>query len=400
MTQRGKCLSVAIGLLCMSVPGCAVAFLGAGEFFGSLGDGLTSAGTCLSPLTPIDLNAVFADVPAVDWVDGVTEVTDASQSEVAAFLGGQLGQYVRPVDYLSLRLYELGPLAKGEVIEIEPLGDVVAWVSLYDAAYVYMPGGSTRDFDGRPRLLRIPITHDTASVYLRLDLGFLSERNEPIARLTRLQGATPPAPQQQTVVLHFGGQEDVAFRNGLIMPIRIGAIDNAVVRNAAVEQFRAVYAPYNLIVLTDEDPTPAEPFSVIYIGPSELPLFGYGLAEIADSRNACPDDVALVDANQPALQLARLFGREVYGRALGMIAAHEMGHLLGLEHVSDPDDLMTGAQCQGAGLNVERMLSRQLRRSPLTLVFADLQPWVLGYQDTVAYLMEILGPAPNPGAHE
>lgn len=400
MTQRGKCLNIAIGLLCMSVPGCAGAFLGAGEFFGSLGDGLTSAGTCLSPLAPIDLNTVFADAPAVDWVDGVAEVTDAPQSEVAAFLGGQLGQYVRPVDYLSLRFYQLGPLREGEIVQVEPLGDVVAWVSLYDVAHVYMPGGSTREFDGRPRVLQIPITRNTASVYLRLDLGFLSERNEPIARLTRLKVVTPPAPQQQTVVLHFGGQEDVAFRNGLIVPIRIGAIHDPVVRNAAVEQFRAVYAPYNLIVLTHEDPTPAEPFSAIYIGPSELPLFGYGLAEIADSRNACPDDVALVDANQPALQLARLLGREVYGRALGMIAAHEMGHLLGLEHVSDPDDLMTGAQCQGAGLNVERMLARQLKRSPLTLVSADLQPWILGYQDSVAYLTDILGPAPSPSAHE
>lgn len=400
MTQRGKCSSIAIGLLCMSMPGCAGAFLGMGEFFGSLGDGLTSAGTCLSPLTPIDLNAVFADAPAVGWVDGVAEVTDAPQPEVTAFLSGQLGQYVRAADHLSLRFYQLGPLAEGETLEIEPVGDVVAWVSLYDADHMLIPGGSVRDFDGRTRVLQIPITRDTASVYLRLDLGFLSERNEPIARLTRLQGVTRPTPRLQTVVLHFGGQEAVTFRNGLIAPIRIGAIDNAVVRNAAVEQFRAVYAPYDLIVLTDEDPTPTEPFSVIYIGPSELPLFGYGLAEIADSRNAYPDDVALVDANQPALQLARLFGRETYGRALGMIAAHEMGHLLGLEHVSDPDDLMTGAQCQGAGLNVERMLSRQLKRSPLTLVSADLQPWTLGYQDSVAYLTDILGPAPNPSAHE
>lgn len=400
MTGRGNHLSVAIGLLAMTVPGCAGTFLGAGEFFGNLGDGLTSLGTCLSPLVPIDLNDVFTEAPAVEWTDGMADVTDTCQPEVVAFLSEQLGPAVMPADYLSLRFYQLGPLAAGDVVQVEPIGDVVAWASLYDHDYTLIPGGGTRDFHGRPRVLRIPIVRDTGSAYLRLDLEFLSERNEPLARLTRFHGVAPPAPQQQTVVLHFAGQDEVAFRNGLIVPLRIGPINDPIVRSTAIEEFRAVYAPYNLVVLTDEDQLPADPFSVLYIGPSELSLFNYGLAEICDSRNTWQNDVAVVDANQPALKLARLFGRVAYGRALGMIAAHEMGHLLGLEHVADPDDLMTGSQCQGAGLNVERMLSRQLKKSPLTLVSADLQPWVLGCQDAAAYLMEILGPAPNPGIHE
>ncbi|MGQ9648613.1 MAG: matrixin family metalloprotease [Phycisphaerae bacterium] len=330
----------------------------------------------------------------------MADITDGGQPEVMAFLSGQLGQAVRPVDYLSLRLYQLGPLAAGEVVQVEPVGDVVARVSLYDHDYTFIPGGSTRDFDGQPRVLQVPITRDIASACLRLDLSFLSERNASIARLRRLQSAASPAPRQQAVVAHFAGQDEVIFRNGLIAPLRIGPLDDPVVRSTAIEEFRAVYAPFNLIVLTDEDPPPAGPFSVLDIGPSDLSLFSYGLAEICDSRNTCQDDVAVIDANQPALKLARLFGRVAYGRALGMIAAHEMGHLLGLEHVADADDLMTGAQCQGAGLNVERMLTRQLKRSPLILVSADLQPWVLGYQDAAAYLMEILGPAPNLRVHE
>jgi hypothetical protein len=266
-------------------------------------------------------------------------------------------------------------------------------VCLYDADCTLIPAGSARDFNGQRRTLQVPIARDTAAAYLRIDLEFLSERNEPIARLTRICSTAPPALRSQTVVLHFGGQAEVTFRNGLLLPAQIGAIDDPLVRDAAVEQFRAVYAPFNLTVLTDGDPLPTGPFSVVYIGPTDLPLFNYGLAEIVDSRNAYQDDVAVVDANQPALELASLLGPQTYGQALGMIAAHEMGHLLGLEHVSDPDALMTGAQCQGTGLDLGRMLARQFKKAPIILVSADLQEWVTGYQDAVPYLLEILGPS-------
>jgi hypothetical protein len=393
MIHRKEYLHTCVGLLFVAISGCAEAFLGAGGFLGQVGDGLNAVGTCLSPLAPTDLNAVFTKAPLAEWADGSAEITDASQPEVEAFLGEQLGQDVTPADYLVLRIYQLGPLAKGEAIQIEPLSDVIDHVWLYDADHMLIPAGSVHDFDGRRRTLQIPITRDTTSAYLRIDLEFLSERDEPIARLTRLGAVTPSSPRPQTVVLHFGGQDEVTFRNGLIVPAQIGAIDDPTIRYAAVEQFRAIYAPFDLTVLTDGDPLPEGPFSVVYIGPTDLPAFNYGLAEIVDSRNVYPDDVAVVDADQPALDLARLLGPETYGRALGAIAAHEMGHLLGLEHVSDPDALMTGAQCQGAGLDVERMLARQFKKAPLILVSADLQEWILGYQDPVSYLMVILGPS-------
>jgi hypothetical protein len=224
-------------------------------------------------------------------------------------------------------------------------------------------------------------------------LQFLSETNQPMIRLTRLGVVPQPSPRGQTVMLHFGGQDEVTFRSGYLVPARIGAIDDATIRQVAVEQFRSVYAPYNITILTDADPPPAEPFSVLYIGPAELSTYNYGLAEFIDSRNAYPDDIAIVDTNQPALDIARLLGPQTYGRAIAMIAAHEMGHLLGLEHVADADALMTGVQCQGTGADIERMLHRRFKRAAIILAVTDLQPWVVGYQDAAAQLLETVGAA-------
>ncbi|MGQ9648612.1 MAG: hypothetical protein ACUVXJ_00700 [Phycisphaerae bacterium] len=43
MMWRTTHLSTTLGLLAVSVAGCAGTFLGAGEFWGNLGDGLTTA---------------------------------------------------------------------------------------------------------------------------------------------------------------------------------------------------------------------------------------------------------------------------------------------------------------------------------------------------------------------
>lgn len=388
---REKSLRFCVILLAVASSGCAELFLTAGNFLGTFGDGLNSVGTCLSPLTPIDLNVVFGKAPVVVWTDGSTEIADTPQPEVQAFFDVQVGQAVLPVDYLGLRFYQLGSLAKGEVIQIEPLSDVIDRVALYDADYRLIPAGYMRDFDGRRQTLQIPVTRDISSAYLRVDLEFLADRNESLARLTRRTDVTPPPSRPQTVVLHFGGQDEVTFRNGYLLPAQVGAIEDPEIRQTAVEQFRSVYAPYNVTVLTDDDPAPAVSFSVVYIGPTSLAAYNYGLAELVDSRNAYLDDVAVVDTDQVALDIARLLGEDIYGRAIGMIAAHEMGHLLGLEHVADADALMTGAQCQGSGPDVEQMLHRKLKPAPIIQFSSGLQRWTIGYQDAGADLLDTLG---------
>ena len=191
----------------------------------------------------------------------------------------------------------------------------------------------------------------------------------------------------------MSGCSGLTFRSGNLKPTNVAAIDDPTVRGAIVQAFSGIYAPYNVTVLTDADPAPADPHSVIYIGAADPPLGSdkNGLSEWIDGLNQAADDVALVDLNSTPLQAAALFGPEKLGTAAGLVAAHEMGHLLGLCHTLDPDDLMTTG-ARGIGLDLDRLLARQFRRAPLDSGIATGQ-FALGDQDPASYLTSILGPA-------
>ena len=74
----------------------------------------------------------------------------------------------------------------------------------------------------------------------------------------------------------------------------MGALDNPLARERAVRAFREAFARFNLTVLTDEDPAPQAPYSVIHIGPASPGLDHLGHAEIIDYPNAVLDDAAII----------------------------------------------------------------------------------------------------------
>jgi hypothetical protein len=395
MTTRRAILRVPAMLLIAAIAtGCADLFLGLGDAFTAVGTGLNTIGKCFSPLEPIDLNGVLTVAPSMTWSDDTATLTDDVQPDVQTLLADELGDAVRPLNYQALRFWQLGAFAAGEAIEIDSIGDRVDHLYLYDANMTLLPLGAAHDFDGFRRTLRVVIPAANDRLYLRADLGFLSNTGEPMLTLRRQADQSPPAPQSQTAVLHFSGADLITYRNGYIIPTHVDAITDPAVQLAAFARFMEVFAAYDLTVLTDADPPPAEPYSVIYIGAIDPPFDYYGLAEIVDAGNEYHDDIAIVDAGQTFLEAARLLGPDTHGRALGLIAAHEMGHLLGLYHVTDPDALMTGSQCQGTDVNINRMLQRNLKTAPLTLVAADLKEWVVGIQNPHDYLLHTLGPKP------
>jgi hypothetical protein len=106
-----------------------------------------------------------------------------------------------------------------------------------------------------------------------------------------------------------------------------------------------------------------------------------------DSYNidACDDAIIFAESFSPDVFSFRLTAREM-GIAIGNVASHEAGHLLGLNHVDDDLDLMDDRSLADAFLADQEFLDSDLS--------TDILP--IGTQDSALLLFETLGPAEAP----
>jgi len=373
---------------------------------------LITVGGCGDPLVdlfnlddipdPIPLNDLFLQSPTMTWTGDSAELNDAAQSAVATFYSEKIGKYILPRWYLNERFFQLGTLTAGDVLKIEPLTENVESVYFYTDDYTLLSNWN-REYGTSSGEINIFIPRDLPNAFLRVNLAYLSDKGNPILHITRNTGGSAPVPAVQTVVLNFAGDDSVTFRSGYIFPTSVGAFPGSEEdRSAVIEAFKSAFQEVNapLNVLTDTDPPPAEPYSTIYIG-TISPSIGQnvdGVSEFIDWQNETNDDVCLINVESEWLAYVRTFYPAFYGQAIGRVAAHEMGHLLGLVHVTDPDDIMR-TDSKGNVVKVDSFLSRRFKRSSIAEFYLDSDTsdiWTLGYQDTPAYFQQILGPANNP----
>lgn len=209
--------------------------------------------------------------------------------------------------------------------------------------------------------------------------------------ITLIPDQTVPSPIPQTLVLDFDGGEvnsPVLGRMTLdpfnatdVSPNYAGETD--VMREAVIETFFQNYERFNVTILTSDDPEPAQPFSVIFFG--GFNPTAYGLAENVDLYNIdrCDDAIIFTKTFSPSAFQFAPSALEM-GVAIGNIAAHEAGHLLGLNHVTDDLDLMDDQSPADAFL-----LDQEFIDSPLS---SDIMR--IGSQDGALLLFETVGPKP------
>jgi len=310
---------------------------------------------------------------------------------------------------LDVDVYDLGPLAPGVRLQVEVVGsdglDPVA--AVFDADENRFAFADDVDYPaGELAAVIDEVVRHESERYTLAVAGFgispkpaTAGRYE--ARVTRSSGQVP-APEPHTVVIRFDGgsgvfvDDEIMGRLGpwdvppfdpeTLIPSFADAYDT--IRSAVAAAVRETYTGLNLTVLTSDDlaaATPAEPFSSVYLvhgfaEARELSDLGiYGVAQ-ADYFNKQRDEAIFVFV-EPLAALSP--NADVFTNLVANLAAHEIGHALGLLHVNTANGLLRATLPLSACCELN-----PLERGPMV-------EFPIGFEDQMLLLTETLGPAAN-----
>ena len=320
-------------------------------------------------------------------------------------LSGEIPSLRQGVD---LDYFNLGPMQAGDRLTLEvvtPASDLKTVAAVFDADGKLFEIRATETTDAGavdPRIDNL-IHHDSSAYYLVLSraarAGLVGGTYEVHVVVER--GGAVPVPRRQVVWLNFGGgsvtipeQGPVALRPfdpADIDPVYAGR--NATVRDWIVRTVRQNYARYAVTVLSsDETPAPADgAYSTVYFGGYDPRSLGEALAG-TDFYNGDPSDVAVVFTQRFTEDLFTVQpDARGLGTAIGNVASHEVGHLLGLSHVHQAYDLMNGYDAPDNLLGDQRF-----KDSLLNLSIFPVSDLLLS-QDANLMLLETVGPAASAG---
>ena len=294
--------------------------------------------------------------PQISVVAPFTETANVSTPRVP-LISDEAAVLMAPTT--DRQIFDLGPLQRGDRLYVSLLttpgygefydadGFSVLIMDANDEVFAWYQNGYivfTRDS-------RLIIGHDSPNYYVVVDgcspptCGGINYGQSVMISVDRGVGLVA---RQQQIYLDFRGGTNLYV--GDVGPFTIpafdandlnaawGPVETAVIKQGIVNRMASLYSGYNVTVTTSDagDP-PQGPHQTVYFGGYSFWLFG--TSSYIDPRNetltgsAVVATLTIADA-YPGLDAAQM------ALAIGNVATHESGHLLGLRHTEGLTDIM------------------------------------------------------------